>query len=276
MIRDAIVRPSFVLALIPWLVLPSTSLSACWQLGDFKRARELSDEAIARAVDSAHGPTLVNTWSFKAAFEMYRGDADAALHAAETLADLCREHGLASYLALAAAGSGWARARLGDEEAGITELRRALAALTEQGNQVRCAASSKVCSPRSKPEVGSAEGALTRIDEALALANETGEHQNDGFLHRIRGEILLKRDPANTAPAEEAFLTAVAVAQQQKARSFELRAALSLAKLYQSTGRAADAHAVLAPALEGFSPTPEFPEIEEARTFSPRSPKPRK
>jgi SAM domain (Sterile alpha motif) len=55
------------------------------------------------------------------------------------------------------------------------------------------------------------------------------------------------------------------VAQQQKARSFELRAALSLAKLYQSTGRAADAHAVLAPALEGFSPTPEFPEIAEAR-----------
>ena len=87
----------------------------------------------------------------------------------------------------------------------------------------------------------------------------------DAESHRVRGEILLKRDPANTAPAEEAFLTAIAVAQQQKARSFELRAALSLAKLYQSTGRAADAHAVLAPALEGFSPTPEFPEIEEAQ-----------
>jgi hypothetical protein len=46
-----------------------------------------------------------------------------------------------------------------------------------------------------------------------------------------------------------------------------LRAALSLAKLYQSTKRAADAHAVLAPALEGFSPTPEFPEIQEAQTL---------
>ena len=84
---------------------------------------------------------------------------------------------------------------------------------------------------------------------------------------RVRGEILLRRDPANTAPAEEAFLTAIAVAQQQKARSFELRAALSLAKLYQSTGRAADARAVLAPALEGFAPTPEFPEIEQAQTL---------
>ena len=68
-------------------------------------------------------------------------------------------------------------------------------------------------------------------------------------------------------PAEEAFLTAIAVAKQQGARSFELRAALSLAKLHQSTGRAAEAHAVLAPALEGFAPTPEMPEIAEAQTL---------
>ena len=82
-----------------------------------------------------------------------------------------------------------------------------------------------------------------------------------------RGEILLKRDPANPAPAEEAFLTAIAVAKQQGTRSFELRAALALAKLYQSTGRPADAHAVLAPALEGFAPTPEMPEIAEAQAL---------
>ena len=74
---------------------------------------------------------------------------------------------------------------------------------------------------------GDADGALTRIDEALALAGETGEHWSDAFLHRLRGEILLKRDPTNTVPAEEAFRTAIAIAQQQKARTFELRAALS-------------------------------------------------
>jgi predicted ATPase len=116
-------------------------------------------------------------------------------------------------------------------------------------------------------EAEGADGALARIDAALAVAAETGERWTDAFLHRIRGEILWKRDPANTAPAEEAFLTAIAIAQQQKARSFELRAALSLAKLYQNTNRAADAHAVLAPALEGFSPTPEFSEIAEAQTL---------
>jgi len=55
---------------------------------------------------------------------------------------------------------------------------------------------------------------LTRIEEAPALADETEEHWTDAFLHPIRGEILLKRDPTNTGPAEEAFLTAVAIARQ--------------------------------------------------------------
>jgi predicted ATPase len=112
-----------------------------------------------------------------------------------------------------------------------------------------------------------AEGALSRIDEALALAAKTGERWSDAFLHRCRGEILVKRDPANTAPAEDAFLTAIAIAQQQKARSFELRAALDLARLYNSTSRSADAHSLLASALKGFSPTTEFPEIAEAQTL---------
>jgi hypothetical protein len=63
------------------------------------------------------------------------------------------------------------------------------------------------------------------------------------------------------------FLTAIAIAQQQKARSFKLHAALHLARLCNSTSRSADAYALLASALKGFSPTPEFPEIAEAQTL---------
>jgi predicted ATPase len=140
-----------------------------------------------------------------------------------------------------------------------------LAAYTDQGNKLSVQFFQGLLAEIEAQ--GDAEAALSRIDEALALAGETGEHWSDAFLHRLRGEILLKRDPANTALAEEAFLTAIAVAQQQKARSFQLRAALALAKLYQSAGRVADAHAVLASALKGFSPTPEFPEITEAQTL---------
>ena len=81
----------------------------------------------------------------------------------------------------------------------------------------------------------------------------------------MRGDLLLKRDPANSSPAEDAFLTAIAIAKQQGARSFELRAALSMTRLYWSTVRRAEAHAVLAPAIGGFPPTTAMPEIAEAQ-----------
>ena len=75
---------------------------------------------------------------------------------------------------------------------------------------------------------------------------------------------------SDLAPAEDAYRTAIAIAKRQAARGYELLASLALAKLYQSTDRPADAHAVLAPALEGFSPTPEMPEIAEAMSLSAR------
>ena len=89
----------------------------------------------------------------------------------------------------------------------------------------------------------------------------------DSYLHRLRGDILLKRSPVDQAPAEEAYRTAIAVAKEQGARSYQLLASLALAKLYRSTRRPVDAHVVLAPALEGFSPTPEMPEIAEAQAL---------
>jgi hypothetical protein len=75
------------------------------------------------------------------------------------------------------------------------------------------------------------------------------------------------RGPLERATVEEAYRTAIAIAKEQSARSYELLASLALAKLYRSTDRPADAHAVLAPALEGFSPTPEMPEIAEAQAL---------
>jgi predicted ATPase len=86
-------------------------------------------------------------------------------------------------------------------------------------------------------------------------------------MHRIRAEILLQRDPADAAAAEQSLQAAIAIAQSQKARSFELRAALSLAKLYRAANRDADAYAVLAPAVEDFLPTKQFPELTEAETL---------
>jgi predicted ATPase len=125
----------------------------------------------------------------------------------------------------------------------------------------------KIAHAEAEHEAGDVHRAVALVDEGLAIAERTGYRAFEAELHRVRGEILLKRDPANPAPAEDAFLTAIAVAKQQGTRSFELRAALALAKLYQSIARAADAHSVLAPALEGFAPTPGMPEIAEAQAL---------
>jgi predicted ATPase len=236
-----------------------------WQLGEVGPARALIEEAVAHAIETGHVPTLVLTYVFKAHFEIVHGDAGAARRGAEILVELSQENTLTLFTALGAVQSAWASARLDGRETGATALRQVLAAYTDQGNKWFVPFYQGLLAEIEAQ--GDAEGALTRIEEALALARETGEHWSDAFLHRLRGEILLKRDPANTAPAEDAFLTAVTVAQQQRARSFELRAALDLARLYNSTSRSADAHALLASALKGFSPTPEFPEIAEAQTL---------
>ena len=238
---------------------------ARWLLGE-EPARRLIEAAIARAIESAHAPTLAIAYWFKALFDAVRDDAEAGRRAADSLLEVGRGHGLRQYLAQGALFSGWARARLGDPVTGMTELRQALAAYADQGN--------KLFAPFFQGRLAEfeaagqdAEGPLARIDEALALARQTEQRWTDAFLHRIRGDILLKAHPANPARAEDAYHAALAVAREQGARSFGLQAGLRLAKLYQSTGRLAEAHAVLAPALEGFSPTPEMPEIVEAQAL---------
>ena len=116
-------------------------------------------------------------------------------------------------------------------------------------------------------EADGAEGALTRISEALMLSTETGEHWTDAFLYRIRGEILLKRDPRNSAPAEEAFLTAITIAREQQARSFELRAAMSLARLWRDQGKAQQARELLAPVYGWFTEGFDTRDLKEAKAL---------
>ena len=114
---------------------------------------------------------------------------------------------------------------------------------------------------------GDPDRAIAIIDDALSTCDRTGYRAFEAELHRARGEMLLKCEAANPDSAEAELHSAVAIASEQGARGFGLRAALSLAKLYQSTCRPVDANGVLAPALEGFSPTPEMPEIAEAQAL---------
>jgi tetratricopeptide (TPR) repeat protein len=237
-----------------------------WQLGEVGRARELIEQAIRRGIELDHAPSMVHPYLWKSHLEILRGDAAAALAAAEALADLGLELAMPFWRTVAQTIAGWARGRLHDAGQGAADLRQALAERADHdaGNEAWFYAALLA---GLEAETLGMDAALARIDEALALAGQVENRCNLPLPYLLRGELLLKRDPSNSAPVEEAFQTALAIAKEQGARSWGLRAALSLAKLDQSTGRAADAHAILAPALEGFSPTPEMPEIAESQAL---------
>src|SRR5262249_18489163 len=137
---------------------------------------------------------------------------------------------------------GWAKWSDGAEESRLAGMRRGLAILREQG-MVWHLPGLEAALAEAEASAGETDTGLRRLDDALAESARTEQRWSEAEVHRIRGEILLKRDPADTAAAEQSLQTAIAIAQSQKARSFELRAALSLAKLYRSINRDADAHA---------------------------------
>ena len=236
-----------------------------WPLGDVGRAVILVGDADARTTGLDH----VGTRAFKnmhaAMFALIHGDLSHAAQNAVQLAQLTREHDLPTWRAYSVFLDGLVRAQSGGPSDSLEDMRRGAELLLEQ--HLAFDGLLKIALAEAEARAGDVDRALVILDEALATSERIGHRSFDAELHRVHGEMLLKLDPANTAPVEEAFRAAIAVAQQQGTRSFELRAALALAKLYQSTNRPADAHAVLAPSLEGFAPTPEMPEISEAQAL---------
>ena len=205
-----------------------------WPLGETDQARRIGEEMLARAVASGHMLTTVYGHFQYALLHVARRDAATTAPLAEAVVKLAREHGMPLYSAYGEFLQPWARWHLGDREGGLDAMRRGIAACHDMGNLVYMTLLETALA-EAEAEAGEIEAALASIDRTVALTERTGQRWNEADTHRVRGEILFKRDPANTGPAENAFLTAIAVAQQQKAKSFELRAALALAKLYQST-----------------------------------------
>ena len=239
---------------------------ASWPLGEVERAMSLIDAMVKRMSGVPHIATLSFGRMHAALFELMRGDhTRGAPHAIE-LTRLARQHELPMWGAFGVFLQGWATSASGAIGAGLDDMRQALDSLLAQ-NVVLFDGFLKIALAEAEASAGDLDRALAILDEGLATADRMGHRAFEAELHRARGDILLKRDPANLALAEEALLTAIGVSKRQATRSFELRAALSLAKLYQSTNRPVDAHGVLALALEGFAPTPEMPEIEQARAL---------
>jgi predicted ATPase len=240
---------------------------AVWARGPVDESLCLADRALADAESAAHVPTMAAVHFYRALLGLLRRSPEAAAADGQALANIASQCDLPGFwVGFAAFSRGWASWSRGEDEAGLAEMQRGNAIYREQGFPWLLPPQ-EVALAETQAAAGEVDAGLERLDDALAELERTEQRWYEAEMHRIRAAILLKRDPAHTAAAEKCLQAAIAVAQRQRTRSFELRAALALAKVYRSTGRDADAHAVLAPAVGGFPPTEQLSELAEAQTL---------
>ncbi len=111
------------------------------------------------------------------------------------------------------------------------------------------------------------EEGLQTLAEALALTDRSGESWYKAELHRLKGELLLQQSPDNQTEAETCFHQALSIARNQQAKSLELRAATSLARLWQSQDKRRDTYDVLAPVYEWFTEGFDTADLHEAKAL---------
>jgi predicted ATPase len=115
--------------------------------------------------------------------------------------------------------------------------------------------------------LGQPEAGLTVLTEALTLADTIGERWYAPELHRLKGELLLQQSSDHQAEAENCFQQAISLARSQQAKSLELRAATSLARLWQQQGKSQEAHALLAPVYGWFTKGFDTADLQDAEAL---------
>lgn len=109
--------------------------------------------------------------------------------------------------------------------------------------------------------MGQTEKALTMLNEGLAHTAGTGEKVDDAEMLRLKGEVLLMRDPTATAEAESCFRAAVEIARAQEAKWWELRTSVSLARMLRDTNRRDEAYPLIAEIYDWFTEGFELPDL---------------
>jgi tetratricopeptide (TPR) repeat protein len=201
---------------------------ALWVLGRVGDSLRLADRALGDAGSAADAPTEAYALFWAALFGLLRCNPEAVATYSRTLADIVSRYDLpALWVGYAVFFLSWAKWSDGAEEAGLAEMRHGIAIVREQGF-VNNLPAFEAALAEAEASAGETDAGLRRLDDALAKADRIEQGWCEAEIHRIRAEILLKPDPANTAAAEQSLQAAIAIAQSQKARSFELRAARCL------------------------------------------------
>jgi len=236
---------------------------ALCHLGFPAQALQHSQAARTLAEAVAHPYSLAQTLFWAAYVHHCRREVLAAHEQAAAAMTLATEQGFAVWVAHATVLHGWALAMQGQSEVGIAAIRQGLAAYLATG--------SKPFQPLGLRLLAEAYGAgghpdegLHALAEALAVMETTETHAE---LHRLKGALLLQQAVPDAAQAAVCFHQALDIARQQQAKSLELRAATSLARLWQSQDKRQEAYALLAPIYGWFTEGFDTADLQEAKAL---------
>jgi len=240
-------------------------------LGHLDQALKKIEEALALAHRQVHPYSLAVCILQMTPVLDYRCEWSAMQQQVEAAIALCSEHGFGSLLAQATMYRGYALARQGQTAEGF--------ALIRQGLDAQFATGAMLFRPRFLSYLAEAYGIVGRFEEGLASLAEgiatverTRERLDEAKLHRLKGDLMLlrpgirvtSRDPSE---AEESLRKSIEIARQQGARVYELKAAISLGRLWSTQGRKAEARQVLAETYRWFSEGLDTTDLKEARAL---------
>jgi adenylate cyclase len=161
---------------------------------------------------------------------------------------------------------GWALAQQGHARAGIAQFEQGLQAYRATGAEV-ARSSLLALLAEAHGALGEPEAGLAVLTEALTLVGTIGERWYEPALYRLKGDLLLQQNAGNQAEAESAFHHALIISRNQQAKSFELRTAASLAKLWQQQGKRQEAYDLLASVYNWFTEGFDTADLKEAKTL---------
>ena len=235
-----------------------------WCLGYPDQGLARSQVACILARELGHPLSLATALCFTARLHQLRGETPATWEQAEAVIALSTAHALPQLLAQGKFAQGWALAAQGQREEGVTLMRQGLTDVQATG--IRAIVPSlltilaEACGTLGQVGVG-----LSMVVEALELVEQTGVHWYEAETYRIKGTVLLRQAVPDASQAEACFQQALALARRQEAKSWELRAATSLAHLWQSQGKRQESYDLLAPVYEWFTEGFDTTDLIEAK-----------
>jgi predicted ATPase len=237
-----------------------------WLLGYPEQALARLHEALALAHALAHPYSLAWVRCQAAYIYQFCRDVTAVYEQAEACVALATEQGFPLWAAGGTSSRGWALAMQGQGEVGMVQVRHGIAAWRATGAALSIPYWYTVLADVAAHLGHTADG-LQALAEAYTLVEQHEERYWEAEIHRLRGVLLLRQPGTPQAEAEACFQRALDVAHRQQAKSLELRAAMSLARLWQQQGKWAEAHELLAPIYGWFTEGFDTADLQEAKAL---------